>query len=146
MLNNVTLIGRLGKDPEVRFTKSGIAVCDFSLATDIKLKGEKVVSWHEITIWGDRGEKAGQWLSKGRLAAITGQLNDNEWASKCRSCQGEIKRKDAVVTAQFWRGLDKPADSGADPRLPEGSTAPGGDDDIPFIIDGDMDLNRRFRA
>ena len=62
MLNNITLIGRLGRDPEVRFTKSGIAVCNFSLATDVKVRGEKAQEYGATGTVNGKGV-ARQWTS-----------------------------------------------------------------------------------
>jgi len=76
-INKVILIGRLGKDPEIRSTPSGTSVARFSLATDEKYtdrNGEKQerTEWHNIAAWGKLGEICGQYLRKGKLVYIEG--------------------------------------------------------------------------
>lgn len=78
-LNRVQLIGRLGKDPETRYTDSGRNVCNFSLAVDRRWKnaqGETQVAtdWFNVTAWGRLGEICQRYLSKGRLVFVEGRL------------------------------------------------------------------------
>lgn len=81
-------IGRLGKDPEVRYTGSGTAVANFSLATDESYKdkqGEKVkkVEWHNIVVWGNSVEAFVQkYLHKGDLVYVEGKLQTRSWEDK----------------------------------------------------------------
>lgn len=86
-LNKVMLIGKLGKDPEVRYTASGQAVAGFSLATGEKFKNksgewEERTEWHNITLWGKLAEIAGEYLSKGKMAYIEGRLQTRKWQDK----------------------------------------------------------------
>lgn len=86
-LNRVTLIGCLGKDPEVRYTASGTAVASFSLATSEKFKdkgGEwvKKTEWHNITLWARLAEIAGEYISKGKTVCIEGRLQTRKWVDK----------------------------------------------------------------
>jgi len=83
-LNKVQLIGRLGKDPETRFTPKGSKVCAFSLAVDRRWKGadgemKSATDWFNIQIWGKLGEIAQQYLSKGRLVYIEGRLQTERY-------------------------------------------------------------------
>jgi len=72
-MNKVTLIGRLGKDPETRhFEKSQVS--SFSLATSKKVKGEESTQWHNISVWGKLSEITEKYLSKGSLVAVSGEI------------------------------------------------------------------------
>ena len=87
MINKVILIGRLGKDPEVRYTAGGQAVANFSVATDESYKnkeGEKVqkTEWMNIVMWGKLAEVAQQYLKKGQLVYLEGKLQTRSWEDK----------------------------------------------------------------
>lgn len=79
-LNRVTLIGRLGADPELKYTPAGAAVCNFSLATSEAWKdkgtGEKreQTIWHRIVVWRELGEACSKYLAKGREACVEGKI------------------------------------------------------------------------
>jgi len=86
-LNKVLLIGRLGKDPEVRYTTTGGSVATFSIATnenwtDKNGQKQERTEWHRIVAWGKLGEICGQYLSKGREAFVEGRLQTREWTDK----------------------------------------------------------------
>ena len=83
-INKVILIGRLGADPEIRFTSSGIAVCNVSLATNesyTNRDGEKVekTEWHRLVFWRRLAEIAGEYLKKGSAVYIEGQMRYRTW-------------------------------------------------------------------
>src|SRR5260370_31256727 len=84
MVNKVILLGRLGSDPETRYTSGGQGVCNFSLATDESFKdrnGEKQkrTEWHKIVIWGKLAEVAQQYVHKGDLLYLEGKIQTNTW-------------------------------------------------------------------
>lgn len=86
-MNRVTLIGRLGKDPEVRYTPNGKAVGNFSIATDEKWKDKdgakhEKTEWHRIVVWDKTAELCGEYLTKGRQVAIEGKIQTREWTNK----------------------------------------------------------------
>ncbi len=87
-VNKVILVGRLGKDPEVRFTASGTAVANFSIATDESYKdkqGEKrkKTEWHNIVVWGNSVEAFVQkYLHKGDMVYVEGKLQTRSWDDK----------------------------------------------------------------
>ena len=86
-VNKVILVGNLGKDPEVRYLDSGIAVANFSLATTENYKnkqGEKVsqTEWHNIVLWRGLAEVAEKWLKKGSSVYIEGKIRTNKWEDK----------------------------------------------------------------
>jgi len=72
---NATLIGNLGKDPETRFTPSGLKVTTFSVAVNMKKGKEEITIWVRVTVWGDRLDKILSYLKKGSLVVITGRMN-----------------------------------------------------------------------
>jgi single-strand DNA-binding protein len=83
MINRVTLVGRVGRDPETRYTSSGQAVANFTVATDESYKkdGEKIqrTEWHRLVAWGKLAEIIQQYLKKGALVYIEGKLQTREW-------------------------------------------------------------------
>lgn len=86
-LNKVLLIGRLGRDPEIRYTPSGQPVANFSIATDesyTSRDGQKVekTEWHRIVAWGKQAEFCSNFLAKGRLAYIEGKVETRKWQDK----------------------------------------------------------------
>lgn len=83
-VNRVILVGRLGKDPEIRHTSGGQSVANFSVATDESYKnrdGEKVkkTEWHRIVIWGKLAEIVESYLTKGSLVYLEGKIQTKEW-------------------------------------------------------------------
>ena len=87
MLNKVILIGRLGKDPEVRYMPNGEAVCNFSVATSESWKdsnGQKQerTEWHNITMYRKLAEIAGQYLKKGSLVYLEGKIQSRKYTDK----------------------------------------------------------------
>ena len=86
-VNKVILVGNLGKDPEVRYLDSGVAVANFSLATTENYKnkqGEKVsqTEWHNIVLWRGLAEVAEKWLKKGSSVYIEGKIRTKKWEDK----------------------------------------------------------------
>ena len=107
MLNRVVLIGRLGRDPELRYTPSGIPVSSFSIAVDRPMaanaQGERETDWIDIVAWRQTAEFAANYLGKGRLIAVDGRLQIRTWTA-----QDGTKRKSAEVVADNLRALDRP--------------------------------------
>ena len=99
-INKAILIGRLGADPEVRFTSSGIAVVNVSLATNesyTNREGEKVdkTEWHRLVFWRQMAEIAGQYLRKGASIYVEGTLRYRTWTDdgghERFTCEVEVK-------------------------------------------------------
>jgi len=87
MVNRVLLIGRLGKDPEVRYTPDGMMVTNFTMATDEQRKdknGQKIqrTEWHRIVTFGKLAEICSSYLSKGKLIFIEGRIQTKSWEDK----------------------------------------------------------------
>lgn len=83
-LNKVMLIGHLGKDPELKYTEAGTAVCNFSMATTEKWKEkdgtkQEKVEWHNIVLWAKQAEVANEYLKKGDCVYIEGRLQTDKW-------------------------------------------------------------------
>lgn len=111
MINKVILVGRLGKDPEIRSTPSGQTVAKFSVATDEKYtdrNGEKQqrTEWHNIVAWGKLGEICGQYLRKGKLVFIEGRIQTDSWDDK----ETGVKKYRTDIVANEMRMLDKKGD------------------------------------
>jgi single-strand DNA-binding protein len=86
-VNKVILVGRLGRDPETRFTGGGQAVANFTMATDESFKDksgqrQKRTEWHKIVVWGKQAEIAQQYLKKGSLIFAEGRIQTREWQDK----------------------------------------------------------------
>ena len=152
-VNKVILVGNLGRDPEVRYTKSGQAVASFSLATSESWKGkdgnrEEKTEWHRIVAWGKLGEICGEYLNKGKQVYIEGRLQTRDWDDKDGNKRSttEIVASTMTMLGQAGgatnQGYSNNAPSGSSaPSSPAGSSASpnnsgGGDefedDDIPF--------------
>jgi len=130
MLNRATLIGRLGKDPIMRKTKTGVALCDFSLATSEKFRqgGElvEVTEWHKVVLWRKQAETAVDMLHKGDLVYVEGKVHydsfDNAEGQKVNttSIQALFFK---VLNSKHWQKAPAPTSDTA------ASFAEGGDDD-----------------
>jgi single-strand DNA-binding protein len=111
MLNRIVLIGRLTRDPEMRFTATGTAVANFTLAVDRQrpnAQGEREADFIRVVVWGKLGETCSNYLGKGRLVAVDGRL-------QVRTYQGQDgqNRTAAEVIAENVRFLDRAGATGA---------------------------------
>ena len=135
MLNRIVIIGRLTRDPEMRQTPSGTAVCAFTLAVDRSFKsasGERETDFIPVVVWRQLGETCGRYLAKGKLAAVDGRLQIRTYQA-----QDGSKRTAAEVVAENVRFLSPKdgnsgsySNSGYTPDVPEVEMMPP--DDIPF--------------
>ena len=85
--NKIILVGNLGKDPELRYTPQGTAVCSFSMATNEKRRDksgefQNVATWFRVTLWGTQAETASKYLTKGRQVYIEGRLRMDEYTDR----------------------------------------------------------------
>jgi single-strand DNA-binding protein len=148
-VNKVILIGRLGKDPELKYTGSGTPFCRFTLATDDvwndKTSGERQekTEWHNIVVWDRLAEICNQYLTKGRLVYIEGALQTREWddqeGNKRRTT--EIRAREMVMlggnaaeggTGAQRRVASAEGPAGASSATSSTSTSTISEDDIPF--------------
>lgn len=86
-INKITLLGRLGQKPELKYTPNGVAVCSFTLATSEKWadkNGQKQerTEWHKIIVWGKLGELCNQYLAQGRQIYLEGSNQTRSWEDK----------------------------------------------------------------
>ena len=150
-LNKVMLIGRLGKDPEVKYTTSGASVANFSIATDESWKDkegnrQEKTEWHRIVAWTKLADICGQYLTKGKLVYIEGSLQTRSWEDKEGNTRyvTEIKafrmsmlgsKSDGEGTqASPTQTQTQDQTTQVQPRQvqPQGKAAQEFDDDIPF--------------
>jgi single-strand DNA-binding protein len=145
-VNRVILVGRLGKDPEIRSLPSGTSVTKFSLATDEKFtdkSGQKQerTEWHNVVAWGKLAEICGQYLRKGKLVYIDGSIRTESWDDK----ETGVKKYRTEIIAKEMQMLEKKGDDegggytggGGYTRKPASAGAPAGgeiedDDEVPF--------------
>jgi single-strand DNA-binding protein len=152
-LNKVLLVGRLGRDPEIRYTKSGSAVASFSLATDERWKDkqgnrQEHTEWHSIVAWTKLADFTQNYLKKGMLIYVEGQLRTRDWTdtANVKHYRTEIRADNIQFMEPKGDGPRGGGGGGAKPtqdRGPsgppdEGPEPPGGgggeylEDDIPF--------------
>ena len=131
-VNKVILVGRLGRDPETRYTSGGQAVANFSVATDESYKDrngerQKRTEWHKIVVWGKQAEIAQQYLKKGSLVFIEGRIQSREWQDK----EGQ-KRTSFEIVANNFRMLGGRAEGAAAAGAGGmgGGTSRGGGDEM----------------
>lgn len=131
--NKIIIVGNLGKDPELRYTQQGAAVCNFSIASNEKRKDKSgqmqdITTWFKVTAWGRQAENASQYLSKGKSVYVEGRLTLDEWQDR----DGNPKTTLAVNAndIQFVSGRDSGEDRQTDqPRQVESKAF---DHEIPF--------------
>lgn len=140
-VNKAILIGNLGRDPELRYTSTGTAVANFTMATSESFnnkKGEREerTEWHRIVCWGRTAELVAQYLSKGRTVYVEGRIQTREWEDR----EGQKRRTTEIVaqSVQFLGGRGGPGGPGGGGGGGGGREAPPdegpgpSDDDIPF--------------
>ncbi len=147
-VNKVILIGRLGRDPELKYTPSGGPVAKFSIATDEVFKyrngeQEKRTEWHNIVAWNKLAEICGQYLTKGKQVYIEGSIRSRQWDDKNtgakRTAYEIVAQKMTMLgsradSERSTEGYSRPAagtpESPAPPEPPQGPEIT--DEDIPF--------------
>lgn len=135
MVNQVQLLGNVGKDPEVRTTPSGQSVASFSLATSRKWKDrdgnrQEKTEWHNVVAWGKTAEVVAQYVTKGSKLFINGRLETQSWDDK-ESGQKRYKTQ-VIVETLTMLGDRKSADGGERGDMDAGHGAPDDDESIPF--------------
>ena len=128
MINKAIIVGNLGKDPEVRFTPSGVAVCNFTVATSESWKDkegnkQEKTEWHNVVAFGKLAEICGEYLKKGKQVYIEGRLQTDKYEKN-----GETRYSTKIV-ARVMKMLGHKESGIAGTTAPEASTP---DDDVPF--------------
>lgn len=135
MLNKVILIGRLGRDPEVRYMPNGEAVCNFSVATSESWKdsnGQKQErsEWHNVTMYRKLAEIAGKYLKQGSQVYIEGKIKSRKYTDK-----NGVERTAYDIIANEMKMLGGNSQATQEqPKYPQGNAKPADDisDDVPF--------------
>ncbi|MCP4684939.1 MAG: single-stranded DNA-binding protein [bacterium] len=141
-VNKAILLGRLGKDPELRYTPSGKAVASFSLATSERWTGQdgqrnESTTWHNIVAWGKQAELIKEYLRKGREVYIEGRIDNRSYEKKDGSGKAYISEV-IVQTFQFVgsrgdsQGSPEPSAAPSGEAAAPSGTATSDDDDLPF--------------
>jgi len=140
--NKITLVGNLGRDPELRYTPQGTPVCSFSLATNERRRDKNTgenndtTTWFRVTLWGRQAETASQYLTRGRPVYIEGRLRVEEWTDR----DGKPRHTLEVhATDMQFIGGGRADEAGAPTAKAATANANAGpeptdltDDDIPF--------------
>jgi single-strand DNA-binding protein len=149
--NKIILVGNLGRDPELRYTPQGLAVCDFSMATNERKKDKSgeyqdVPTWFRVTLWKNQAENASKYLKKGSPVYIEGRLSMEEWtdrdgntrqtlavnATEMHFISGGAKNEDFAGDREDAPQFAGPANAAGSSSSGSTSTPAPMDDDIPF--------------
>jgi single-strand DNA-binding protein len=139
-LNKVLLIGRLGADPELRYTADGTPVATFNMATSESYKDksgakQEKTEWHRVVAWRKLAEIAGEYLKKGRLVYIEGKIRTNEFEGR-----DGIKRKTIEIIASDMKMLPTGQSQGQDERRNFGGPRGVVEDDFVPEIEDDVPM------
>jgi single-strand DNA-binding protein len=149
-VNKAILVGRLGRDPETRYTSGGQAVCNFTLATDETYKDrngerQKRTEWHRIVVWAKQAEIAQQYLHKGSLVFVEGRIQTRQWDDR----EGQKRTTVEIVATNFrmlgGRGeggmaAGAGAGAGGGEIEPQAAAAAAGAEDLPSPEISDEDI------
>lgn len=136
MFNKITVIGNVGRDPEMRYTPSGAALTEFSIATNRRYTtaaGERreETDWFNVTAFGRLGERVSQYVTKGSKLYVEGRFHSRSWEGR-----DGVSRTSNEITANEVVFLDRPGEAGGgEARGEYGAPAGGGNvdaDDLPF--------------
>ncbi len=130
-INKVELLGRVGADPEMRYTASGIAVTQLRLATDRGRKnGEDATDWHTVVVWDKLAEAVAQYVEKGQRLYVAGRLVQNSWEGDDgqRRYRTEIHAQDVVFLDSSRNG----GGNGGNGNYANTGASTQTDDDLPF--------------
>ena len=159
--NKIIIVGNLGRDPELRYTPQGIAVCSFSMATNEKRKDKSgelqdITTWFKVTLWRQQAENAAKYLTKGSPVYIEGRLRIEEWTDRennnrytldvqATDMQFISSRGEGTGGGDYSGGNEEEHDTHSGPPAaassaarasndsgPSSAAAPATDDDIPF--------------
>ncbi len=146
--NKIIIVGNLGRDPELRYTPQGNAVCNFSVATSEKKRDkggdmQDITTWFRVTLWGKQAETASKYLTKGSQVYVEGRLRMEEWTDRDGKTRQtlDVNGTDMQFIGTANRTDDySSGDAGGDGDFQpargssnnEFNQAPPSDDDIPF--------------
>jgi len=133
-INKVTLLGNLGRDPEMKYTQTGKSICNFSMATTESWKDQSgnwknKTEWHNVQVWGKLAEICGERLYKGDMVYVEGKVQTRSWEDN-----DGAKRYKTEIVAREVKFFTSKGDNGSSGSS-DGYNSPGADaqdDDIPF--------------
>ena len=131
MINKVILVGRVGKEPVVRYTPDAVMVTSFSVATDEQWKdknGERAqkTEWHNVTTFDRLADICGKYLTKGQLVYVEGKIQTRKWEDK----EGQTRYSTGIIANTMKMLTGGKRDDSAQPPQEDGPSAP--DNDVPF--------------
>src|SRR5712692_3804034 len=138
--NRITIVGYLGRDPELRYTPQGTAVCNFSVATTERKKDkagefQDVTTWFNVSLWGKREESTSKYLAKGKLVYLEGRLTQRQYQDRDGNTRTSLDVNPSDLQFIGPRGEDAPSmrDEGhGKSQHQEAPASPVTEDDIPF--------------
>ena len=148
-VNKVIIVGRLGGDPEVRYTPGGQAVARLSVATsenwtDKQGQKQERTEWHRVVVWGKMAEVCGQHLSKGRQVYVEGRLQTRSWDDK-NSGQKKYSTEIVANTVQFLGSASATSGGGAShSRDTEAAPSKGAEGDMGFMPEPAFDSDEEI--
>src|SRR5437016_14664602 len=139
-VNKVILVGNVGKDPEVKYSPSGIPVADFSVATNERFKDrndewQERTEWHSIVAWQRLAEIVGEYVAKGSKVYVEGKLQTSTWEDKQsgeRKYRTEIVVRDIVLLGSRDNGQARRAEAPSEKSNTDLAASVAADSDIPF--------------
>ena len=138
--NKITVVGYLGRDPELRYTSDGTPVCNFSVATTERRKDRQgemqdVTTWFRVNVWRRQAEVANQYLKKGKLVYVEGRLSQSEYQDREGQTRTSLEIQASDLQFLGSRGDESGGTPETRPAGPSRTSEPSGpisDDDIPF--------------
>lgn len=143
MINKVTLIGNLGKDPEVRHLENGSVVAKFAVATnenyrDKNNEWQTITEWHDVVAWRQLAERAERDLKKGGMVYVEGKLTHRKWQDKDGN-----DRYNTEIVANVVRSLERKESNN---NLSPGNSFPSAGDQINAVNEGQEKMNKTVEA
>ena len=130
--NKITIVGYLGRNPELRYTPNGTAVCDFSMATSEKKGDNDVTTWFKVTTWGKQAEVVNQYVAKGKQVYVEGRVSLREYTDRDGNKRTSLEVNATDMKFIGARGEAKAASAGANADAAPSDDGVIDDDSIPF--------------
>ena len=130
-VNKIIILGRVGRDPDIRTTPNGIKVVNFSLATSRKVKGEEQSQWHRVTMYDKLADIAAQYVRKGSLLYVEGEMRYGKYVNK----DGFEQHTADIIANQMQMVGSRPQQAEEQQRHPKEEpqqSFPEDDSDVPF--------------
>ncbi|MGA1505491.1 MAG: single-stranded DNA-binding protein [Pontimonas sp.] len=120
-MNNITVIGNVGRDPELRYANSGTAVLKFSVADTIGKDDNKKTTWHDITVFGEMAENVGSALGKGQRVIVMGRLQKSKYTGRdgVEKEKAEIVADDVALSLRWASNMSNIPSPTSPEELPE---------------------------